>query len=338
MSKKNEKFFYAELGFDWTSPKPSHIFRFKDDGKDEYIKVTETWHGGFGVNVKGNANRYSGSEGMCGTWNGGMKKREDGETITVTDSTSINAARSWQVGMEESILNEPSTYCEAYTKPCNHVSFPDDGTFDCSRRMIQNNQGNSTVTPTSDLECADLSCGAIADPTMRAFCQSDVRISGDPRWACQIDYLLSDVVIPDPCEFDVEKGNSKFLRGRKDGSTKIRTCGWLKKRKDKLRSRLCTKQVHYFENIATGEVLTPPQIACPDTCASCDKCFENPKTKYTHNVKEGDTPTVYKNCKMLAKRSPEKVKQICNRFQSAGGYPTPIKACPVTCGLDTCVL
>jgi len=90
--------------------------------------------------------------------------------------------------------------------------------------MLQDNQENSTVTPMSDLECGDLSCAAITDPTMRGFCQSDVRVSGDPRWACQIDYLISDVVIPDPCEFDVEQDTSKFLRGRKDGSTKIRTC------------------------------------------------------------------------------------------------------------------
>jgi len=336
-----EEVFYAQYNNTYfRSDFATHAFRFKNEGKDEYIKVTETWHGGFGVNVKGGVNMYSGSEGMCGNWNGGMKNREDSETITVTDSTSINAARSWQVRVKESILIEPSTYCEAYTKPCDHESFPD-ATFNCydeSRRMLQNNQGNSTVTPMSDLKCADLSCAAIPDPTMRAFCQSDVRISGDPRWACQIDYLLSDVVIPDPCLFDVEQDKSKFLRGRKDGSTKIRTCGWLKKRKDKFRSRLCTKQVHYFKNIATGKVLTPPQIACPDTCASCDKCFENPKTKYTHSVKEGDTPTVYKNCNWLAKKSPEKVKRICNRSQSAGGYPTPIKACPVTCGLDTCVL
>jgi len=259
----------------------------------------------------------------------------------VTNPTSINAVRSWQVDVGESILIDPSTYCEDLTKSCHDTSFFPDTTFDCydsGRRRLRNNQGGSTVTPTSDLECADLSCADITDPIMRAFCESDVRISGDPRWACQIDYLISDVVTPDPCKFDVEKDNSKFLRGRKGGRTKIRSCGWLKKRKEKFRSRLCTKEVHYSENITTGKVFAPPQIACPDTCASCDKCFENPKTKYTHKVGEGDTPAVYKTCKWLAKKSPEKVKDICNKFESVGGYPTPIKACPVTCGLDTCAV
>jgi len=338
---KNEEFFYAQNRGIYRSPFPTHTFTFNEGERDQYIKVTETWHGGFGVNVQGHKDLFGGSKGMCGNWNaGGMTKRgkNDG-VITVTTTTAINAVRSWQVRVEQSSLDEPSTYCEDFTEHCNDESFPD-ASFNCydeGLRMLQDNQENSTVTPMSDLECGDLSCAAITDPTMRGFCQSDVRVSGDPRWACQIDYLISDVVIPDPCEFDVEQDTSKFLRGRKDGSTKIRTCGWLKKRKDKGRSRLCTRQVHYFENVATGEVLAPPQIACPDTCASCDLCFENPKTKYAQ-YNEGDTPTVYKNCNWLAKRSPEKVKRICNRFQSAGGYPPPIKACPVTCGVKTCVL
>ena len=115
------------------------------------------------------------------------------------------------------------------------------------------------------------------------------------------------------------------------------TGGWLKSKKEAHRTRLCSRHVDYFENTTTGEVLAPPQIVCPDTCASCDRCYENPKTKYTHKVNQGDTPVVLKTCKWLARKSPEKVNEICNRFESVGGYPTPMNACPITCGLDTCI-
>ena len=227
-----ERFFYAQSNSYWFSPFPTHTFTFKEGGHDQYIKVTETWHGGFGVNIKGHSDIFQGSKGMCGNWNsGGMtKKGKDNEVITVTSETAINAVQSWQVDFNESILIDPSGYCENFTERCSHDSFPD-STFDCydeGPRRLRSGQVGSIAIPKSDIECADLSCADIPDPTMRGFCESDVRISGDPRWACQIDYLVSDVVIPDPCEFDVEKDSSKFLRSRKGGFTKVRSCEYLR--------------------------------------------------------------------------------------------------------------
>jgi len=331
---------FNDQGQRYRSPHSTHVFTFKEGGYDQFIKVTGYHHGGFCVTIMGHNNLFAGSEGMCGNWNNGiMTKRYEDDAFTITSDTSYNSVQSWKVKDGESILIDPSSYCERYTGQCGDNTFPDT-TFDCydpSTRRLLNNQEGSTITPVSDLECSDLTCADITDQTMRAFCEEDVHLSGDPTSACQIDYLNSDMVTPDPCGFDVEKNSSKFLRSRKGGSTKIRSCQWLKRRKEKFHSRLCTKQVDYYENITTGVVLAPPQITCPDTCASCDKCFENPKTKYTHKGNKGNTQdAVYKTCKWLAKKSPEKVKDICNKFESVGGYPTPLKACPVTCGFDTC--
>ena len=79
---KYEEFFYAQTQTSiFFSPFLTHIFTFNEGGHDQYIKVTETWHGGFGVNVKGHSNLFTGSKGMCGNWNaGGMTKRYEGNT------------------------------------------------------------------------------------------------------------------------------------------------------------------------------------------------------------------------------------------------------------------
>jgi len=73
-------------------------------------------------------------------------------------------------------------------------------------------------------------------------------------------------------------------------------------------------------------VFTGPPVS------SCGPCYEHPKTKFFLKINNGQAK--YKNCKWLAKKSDQKIQQICNNLTASNNkYGPPRDVCPKTCGV-----
>merc|ERR1719491_701161 len=125
-----------------------------------------------------------------------------------------------------------------------------------------------------------------------------------------------------------EDENAKFLykKTKKKGAV-IKTCGWLASKQNS--SKLCLNKVK------ANDDHQPPQNVCFKTCNSCSPCYENPKSKFFHKKTNGKNK--YMTCKALAKKSDNKIEEICSGTidNNAGGYGSAYLICPSTCADST---
>jgi len=103
----------------------------------------------------------------------------------------------------------------------------------------------------------------------------------------------------------------------------MKRCWWLKKRNKKKIARICVKNVNYFTD-ESGQAFGPAQTVCKYTCESCDPCYEDRKSKFIFEKKNGDF--VNKACKKATKRNHCKQEHV-NSAKTV---------CPVSCEVDGC--
>ena len=132
-----------------------------------------------------------------------------------------------------------------------------------------------------------------------------------------------------------EDNDSKSFFFKYDNSLPIiKTCMWLKDMGPGWKTNICKHQTRYYKE--SGQTYKPAQIACTHTCGTnCDPCFENEKTMYSHNKKQGGR-VILRTCQSLSRKKEKNIKKICEREKSYKGYPIPFEACPVTCKRKNC--
>lgn len=136
---------------------------------------------GIRMTASGCSTLFGGSLGMCGSFDEGGVKFQNGERFELFRdwqemlNDAPNLAKSWQVTGEANILPDPSPICDA-SPSCGE---PGD-VFDCvsaKRRHLQVNPGCTRT-------CADINI-----PQFRQQCEKDIEITGDVTWACEPAYI-----------------------------------------------------------------------------------------------------------------------------------------------------
>merc|ERR1712194_1010375 len=84
-----------------------------------------------------------------------------------------------------------------------------------------------------------------------------------------------------------EDSKDEFLYRTIKGTPIMKRCWWLKKRNKKKIARICVKNVNYFTD-ESGQAFGPAQTVCKYTCESCDPCYEDRKSKFIFEKKNGD--------------------------------------------------
>merc|ERR1712183_1018403 len=109
---------------------------------------------------------------------------------------------------------------------------------------------------------------------------------------------------------------------------KLKTCRWLQLRNPSLKSRICKYSVYYSDGFG------PAQNVCKITCKACDKCYENPRSKFVIAMVR-DVPK-YMTCGRLATKKTVRIEHVCKKEIPNSEYGTPRETCPSTCGVDSC--
>jgi len=127
-----------------------------------------------------------------------------------------------------------------------------------------------------------------------------------------------------------DKSDMFYIKMNKSGQPMLRNCDWLAKSSNK--SSICKNKVTYYEN--GSDSYSPAQDVCQAICESCDACFENKKSRFYKNKKNGKVKT--KTCTWLSKLKASSIRKNCAKTMSGGGYSPASLQCPVTCGVDSC--
>jgi len=171
-----------------------------------FIRVTN-YGGNINLQVQGDGRIFCGSEGMLGSWNyGGVRFRNGALYDTsggwaATRLTSIALALDWQIPLNDNLLTDPSSICDA-SSDCGPSEI-----FDCtdSRRVLEVDEKQEEREMQSTI--CSLSCDDIFDPTptliLRSSCEEDlILLSGDNFFTCQPAYTDPIIVVADPNDFD----------------------------------------------------------------------------------------------------------------------------------------
>lgn len=221
-----------------------HKFQFTIVSNDNFIQIEELPYGLHNIEVKGFGATFGGSSGFVGSWDRWSDKprvvMRDGKLYSGFDASRI--ARSWKVIENESILEDPSDVC------ANQVDCGPDKDVLCVEDL------NNFRFSEAD-ECTT-SCDDIADPTMRVFCELDVKETPYAFWACQNSYTapIINESIPPSCPLNcvgdatTEKFFIEAVGGRRD-------CFWA------IRDPAKTAQRCGFKEVAEN--------CCNSCCASC---------------------------------------------------------------------
>jgi len=201
-----------------------------DNVANSFIRITGgVW--GFSLQIRGHGSIFSHSLGMCGSWeDGGVLKSDltpynDARTdpfswqgMLDTAATSFPLAKSWQVPYDSSQLIEPSPHCD------NNKFCSGNNDFPCGsvRRRLRSEK-DDPIDPTCTSTCNDLD-----DPASKAACEADVKLTGDPSWACQPSYVdpvfipvtMSPTKSPSTSSKSSKGDKSKVIKGDKSKKTK----------------------------------------------------------------------------------------------------------------------
>lgn len=131
----------------------------------------------YGITFKvfGCQTHFENSVGMCGDWNTGGFRFQDG---TAADTTTLSLlAQDWKVpsevlGVTSTLLDPPSNVCS----PFSTCGGPGELPCDAINRRLQ--------APTCPRTCDE-----VVIPQFREQCELDVSLSGDASWACNPGYI-----------------------------------------------------------------------------------------------------------------------------------------------------
>ena len=129
--------------------------------------------------------------------------------------------------------------------------------------------------------------------------------------------------ISDRCRDDE---NTPFLFSFENKVSVLKKCAWLKKRGKKARNSFCKFRV------TNTDIHKSPQIVCPETCNSCDLCYENSLSMFYFQKPNGK-PRI-KKCKWLAKAKNR--NNLCRKTNRSKNYGPAREVCPQTCRSNNC--
>jgi len=128
-----------------------------------------------------------------------------------------------------------------------------------------------------------------------------------------------------------ENPKAKFLwrKKMKNGNLKIskRSCRWLGKKNENKIASFCKKKNKCHEDFGSAE------DTCPDTCASCDPCYER-ETALFFVKKNKKEKHVVRNCGWLDGRDNKEL--LCQNTFVEGCYGLASEVCPGTCSVQQC--
>jgi len=121
-----------------------------------------------------------------------------------------------------------------------------------------------------------------------------------------------------------EDENGVFaLKVVKDEAKKTMTCSALAVHK--MSSKMCAKNTKGTTDLHSAERV------CPQTCNSCDKCYQNPNTRVYMGKKPNGTPFKTVQCKKIADVNENRKKKLCNIPEEDATYQSPMEGCPQMC-------
>ena len=111
------------------------------------------------------------------------------------------------------------------------------------------------------------------------------------------------------------------------GKATIKSCKWLKRRPESLKSKYCNKKVGSDDYEVAG-------VVCSSTCCNCKEESSNVFLKKWEIDDEGTLIYVTKTCNWLKSKSEEVINLNCGKSAASyiKGYPPAYVACPETRG------
>jgi len=89
--------------------------------------------------------------------------------------------------------------------------------------------------------------------------------------------------------------------------------------------KMCAKNTRGTADHHTAERV------CPQTCNSCDKCYQNPNTRVFMGLKPNGKPFKYAQCKKIANNTEKRIKKLCAIPEGDATYQSPSEGCPQLC-------
>jgi hypothetical protein len=197
---------------------PVYGTRFQVDiGPAQFIRITR-YQFGLDIIVQANGANFSGSEGLCGSWNFGGLLDRDGDSFTNADWY-----QNWQVKVAENLFTGAghSSICTPAPQGDCSKDFPN-GNFPCSgkdggdrvhdeERAVHDEELLAKATEAAVLDGnhalrnlehdCDRTCGDIPAkfPEHRTSCIFDVIVTGNNDFACTPAYIDPIVIRQDTC-------------------------------------------------------------------------------------------------------------------------------------------
>ena len=164
-----------------------HYFHFLNGpaNKDNFIFIEEWKYGLYNIEIKGNGSTFAGSKGSLGAWNRYDESKKfilrDNVNTVYTGNSIFDVINSWRVKDNgESILNNPSTICTSSGACGTGV-----GQLPC---IYGDTYRNRKMMKRGLQSACNKTCDDLTTPLEKDMCQSDVSLSGDTDWACQVTY------------------------------------------------------------------------------------------------------------------------------------------------------
>jgi hypothetical protein len=157
----------------------------------QFIRITRYPHG-LDISILANGATFSGSEGLCGSWNSGGLQNPDGDPL--------ESSQEWQVPMGEYLFATPSTTCTPFD-PCSSNGGPTDATSGCgdggggdaaqlaAAALVQAAGNELCLQSCEDTTLDDF-------PKLRENCKFDLETTKDIGFLCTPAYNFPNVILP----------------------------------------------------------------------------------------------------------------------------------------------